>query len=232
MKGTLDDMNDAFVKNVIEELNEDAYEVYVSYISSILDFHTIDSRKIERTDIYEKMDELCQLNKWSAVTKAPNCYTEQLMYYFEAYARCDMEYANGNTVPASKYWDRGFKSLKKFMESDQSFESIELLEDAVKIFLCIMREIFKGAKKKFLCKELHFLINEKDIETINTLHKKKTAGKYSGVRLKTMNIFGKTIPYPVYEEDIVSKQRQQEKDYIYMVTTALYCRIMESEGFY
>lgn len=220
------------MKSVIEELGEDAFESYTSYISSLLDFQTIGSRKIERSDIYEKMDELCQLRKWSVLMKAPNCYTEQLMYYYEAYAGCDMKYAYGNTVPASKYWERGFRSLEKFMESDQSFECIELLEDAVKIFLCIMREVFKGTKKKFLCKELHFLINEKDIETINTLHKKKTAGKYSGVRLKTMNIFGKTIPYPIYEEDIVSKQRQQEKDYIYMVTTALYCRIMESEGFY
>ena len=65
---------------------------YTSYISSLLDFQTIGSRKIERSDIYEKMDELCQLRKWSVLMKAPNCYTEQLMYYYEAYAGCDMKY--------------------------------------------------------------------------------------------------------------------------------------------
>ena len=221
------------MKSVIEELGEDAFESYTSYISSLLDFQTIGSRKIERSDIYEKMDELCQLTKWSALTKVPNCYTEQLMYYYEAYARCDKKYAPDNTIPAHIFWDRGIKSLKQFMENDQSFECIELLEDAVKIFLCIMREVFNNVKmRKFLCREIHFSINENDIETINALHKKKTEGKYSGFRLDSMKIFDLTIPYPIYEEDIVSTQRQQEKDYIYIVTTALYCRLMEYEGFY
>ncbi len=225
-------MRDEFVKSVIEELGEEAFEAYTEYISFLLDFHTIDSRKIKRTDIYEIMDELCQLNKWSTFTMLPNCYAEQLMYYYESYARCDKKYASGNTIPAYVFWDRGIKSLKKFIESEQSFECIELLEDAVKIFLCIIREVYKNTSRKFLCKTVDFSIDEKDIETIITLRNKKTFGKYSGFRADTIKIFDVTLPYPIYEKDIVSKQRQQEKDYIYMVTTALYCRLMESEGFY
>lgn len=220
------------MKQVIEELNDEAYDAYVSYISSLLDFHTIDGKQIERLDVYEKMDELCQLTKMSSIVKAPNCYAEQLLYYYEAYARCDEKYAYGNTIPAFVFWNRGIKSLKKFMRGNQSFKDIELLEDAVKIFLCIMREAFKSTKKRYLCKVIQFSINEKDIETIYTFHEKKTKGKYSGFRPDTRKVFGKTILIPTYEEDLVLRQRQQEKDYVFMITTALYCRLMESEGFY
>ena len=229
----MSNMKDKFVKLVIDELVEEAYDAYVSYISPFLDIQTIDGKQIERNEIYEKMDELCQLNKWSKLTRNPKCYTEQLMYYFEAYARCDKSYVSGNTTPAYKYWKRGVNSLDEFMKSGQSFDKIELMEDAVKIFLCIMREEFKNTnKKKYSCNEIQFSINEKDIEIINLLHKKKTQGKYSGIRPDTKRIFGKTLIYPRLEENIVAKQKQPEKDYMYMATAALYCRLMESEGFY
>lgn len=226
-------MNDAFVKSVIEELNEEAFEEYTTYISSILDFHTNGSKHIKKTDIYRKMDELCQLSKLSALTRNPKCYSEQLLYYYRAYAICDRSITSVGITPAHVFWDRGIKSLRNFMDCEQSFKNIELMEDAVKIFLCIMREIFKHTKTEtYSCKMIRFSINEKDIETINILHQKKTKGKYVGIRPKLKGFWGKAIIVPYVEENITAKQTQHQKDYIYMVTAALYCRIMESEGFY
>lgn len=218
---------------VIEELNDEAYDAYISYISSLLDFHTIDGKQINKSDVYEKMDELCQLNKWEKLTRIPKWYSEQLIHYYEVYALCDKSYISASTTPAYKYWKRGVKSLNEFLKSEQSFKEIELMEDAIKIFLCIMREVFKNTKrKKYLCKEIQFSINEKDIEIINTLHKMKTEGKYIGIRPGTTSFFGKTMIIPRIEENIVAKQKKPEKEYMYMVTAALFSRVMESEGFY
>ena len=44
----MSNMKDKFVKLVIEELGEEAYDAYVSYISPFLNIQTIDGKQIER----------------------------------------------------------------------------------------------------------------------------------------------------------------------------------------
>ena len=72
------------------------------------------------TDIYHKMDELCQLTTLSALTRTPKCYSEQLLYYYRAYAICDRSITSGSITPAHVFWDRGIKSLRSFMDCEQS----------------------------------------------------------------------------------------------------------------
>ena len=205
-------------EELIDEMGKDAFDLLVKQLRSTktMKLFYLKKKDLRREDVIEKIYQM-EDDYYSLIDDKKPDRLEYYTGFLKNYLKMINTQESGR---ASKFLTRGLNIVDKLNKEEE--DSMEDVKDLVKIFICLMREYFPfldvavGRDSKCSVEDITFQLNKsKDLVLLNEIRK---------YPFKDLN--KKKFIYIKNNE----KQRQEEKDYIYMNNLIFYLLVLQDDG--